>query len=76
MADQLELKVNLDNCPLYQCAVCDKEDFDTVQRIYRVSKVLIGKTDDMFITRLVFKCYNCGEIVQPVKGNPVPVSKK
>jgi len=62
-----QIKVNVADQPNVECENCKNIFFDKVTIIKKISKLLVGTTDDQLVPMETYKCTECGNINEDFK---------
>ena len=62
-----QIKVNVADQPNVECENCKNIFFDKVTVIKKISKLLVGTTDDQLVPMETYKCTECGNINKDFK---------
>ena len=62
-----QVKVNVVDQPNVECENCKNIFFDKVTVIKKISKLLVGTTDDQLVPMETYKCTKCGNINEDFK---------
>lgn len=62
-----QVKVNVADQPNVECENCKNIFFDKVTVIKKISKLLVGTTDDQLVPMETYKCTKCGNINEDFK---------
>lgn len=62
-----QIKVNVADQPNVECENCKNIFFDKVTVIKKISKLLVGTTDDQLVPMETYKCTECGNINEDFK---------
>ena len=62
-----QIQVNVMDSPNVKCEECGKIFFEKVVVIKKISKLLVGASDDQYVPMETYKCVECGNINEEFK---------
>lgn len=62
-----QVKINVEDSPTVKCSECENIFFDKVTVIKKISKLLVGTSDDQYVPMETYKCVECGNINEEFK---------
>ena len=57
-----QVKVNVSEAPNVECESCGEIYFEKITLIKKISKLLVGTTEDQLVPMETYKCSKCGHI--------------
>jgi len=62
-----QIQVNVKDAVNVECENCENIFFDRVTVIKKISKLLVGTTEDQYVPMETYKCTECGNINKDFK---------
>jgi len=62
-----QIQVNVKDAINVECENCENIFFDRVTVIKKISKLLVGTTEDQYVPMETYKCTECGNINKDFK---------
>ena len=62
-----QVKINVADSPNVECENCENIFFDKVTIIKKISKLLVGTSEDQLVPMETYKCSECGHINEDFK---------
>jgi len=62
-----QVKINVADSPNVKCENCENIFFDKVTIIKKISKLLVGTSEDQLVPMETYKCSECGHINEDFK---------
>jgi predicted nucleic acid-binding Zn ribbon protein len=62
-----QVKINVTDSPNVECEDCKNIFFDKVTIIKKISKLLVGTSEDQLVPMETYKCSECGHINEDFK---------
>ena len=61
-SNEKQLQISVKDAEDVKCESCENIFFEKVTKIKKISKLLIGTTDDQFVPVDTYRCSECGNI--------------
>jgi len=62
-----QIQINVKDAVNVECENCENIFFDRVTVIKKISKLLVGTTEDQYVPMETYKCTECGNINKDFK---------